>query len=510
MTSNRKFDIIITGGGIAGFTAATILQKYFKKKTALVTGVHPADGEVPFDLFTASLYTGQMETESIARRIFDWITEGKATWERLPSIYERHFYPGRKINLSDNLAHYMDALKEGFPKERGNVDLIFRDIQHAANYTSYYLMKLVLPPILHGVSERFFASGKRYAGSSFEEYLSTMTENGRFKQLLSGQLQNLASCRESTAFIFQSMNMMDFLNGAFAPTGGPATVYRQLAEGYISAGGTLLEGTVSGVDASTNKINALHFIDNSGKEHHLKSKRFIWGLGITSLHEKVKNEKVRQRLVSFAGITEHMPHPVVYEVELNEKFRELNIKGEVFRFFPDEKVAPDEIPQCVSLYPVFSEVSGEQFPEKYIAVVFISGESVQQFFPSDKEIYDLKEYVTEMIKLYQPNLAAAIGEVRHKKPGRFGPNGYLNPFGTAMPSASRARGRMRKNPWKLSNVYLTDADLFIPGAVGSVMSGVTTLGMVMGPFPFFKFFRYLKRESKKVVKIKIKPLKYKK
>lgn len=510
MTSNRKFDIIITGGGIAGFTAATIIQKYFKKKTALITGVQVPEGEVPLDLFTASLYTGQMETESIARRIFDWITDGKLTWERLPSIYERHFYPGRKLNLSDNLAHYMDALKEAFPKEKGNVDLIFRDIQHAANYTSYYLMKLVLPAILHGVSERFFASGKRYAGSSFEEYLSTMTENQRFKQLLSGQLQNLAACRESTAFIFQSMNMMDFLNGAFAPTGGPATVYRRLAETYISAGGTLLEGTVEGVDVSGNKISCLQFLDNEGKEHRLKVKKCIWGLGITTLNEAVKTEKLHQRLAASTGISEHMPHPVVYEVELNEKFRELNIKGEVFRFFPDDKVEPDEIPQAVSLYPVFSEATGEQFPDRYLAVVYISGESTQRFFSSGKEISDLKEYVIEMIKIHQPKLAATIGSVTHQKPGRFGTTGYFNPYGTAMPSASRARGRMKKNPWKLSNVYLTDADLFIPGVVGSVMSGVTAVGMVMGPFPFFKFFRYLKRESKKTVKIKIKPLKYKK
>lgn len=510
MTSNRKFDIIITGGGIAGFTAATIIQKYFKKKTALITGVQAPEGEEPLDLFTASLYTGQMETESIARRIFDWITDSKLTWERLPSIYERHFYPGRKLNLSDNLAHYMDALKEAFPKEKGNVDLIFRDIQHAANYTSYYLMKLVLPAILHGVSERFFASGKRHAGSSFEEYLSTMTENQRFKQMLSGQLQNLAACRESTAFIFQSMNMMDFLNGAFAPTGGPDAIYNRLSEGYTSAGGTLLKGTVESVEISGKRISSLHFLDDVGKDQHLKVKKCIWGLGITALHNAVKSEKVRERLGLQAGISEHMPYPVVFKIEFNEKFRDLNIKGEVFRFFPDDKVEPDEIPQAVSLYPVFSESTGEQFPDNYLAVVFISGESAQQFFSSGKEISDLKEYVIEMIKLNQPKLFAAIGSVTHHKPGRFGPTGYFNPYGTAMPSASRALGRMKKNPWKLSNVFLTDADLFIPGVVGSIMSGVTSVGMVMGPFPFFKFFRYMKRESKKVVKIKIKPLKYKK
>jgi len=306
------------------------------------------------------------------------------------------------------------------------------------------------------------------------------------------------------------MNMMDFLNGAFAPTGGPEAIYRKLADGYTKGGGTLLEGVVSSVDISGKKISGLNFISSSGEEHLLKSKRYIWGLGITSLHDAVKNEKIRQKLISATGITEHMPHPVVYEVELNEKFRELNIKGEVFRFFPDDAVAPDEIPQGVSLYPVFSEVAGDQFPEKYLAVVFISGESAQQFFSSEKEVSDLREYVVEMVRLNQPKLGAALGKVTHLKPGKTGTNGYFNPFGTAMPSAAKARRRIKKNPWKIANVYLTGADLFIPGVVGSVMSGVTTVGMVMGPFPFFKFFRYLKRESKKVVKVKIKPLKYKK
>jgi len=510
LTPNRKFDIIITGGGVAGFIAATVLQKYFKKKTALVTGIRTAPGEVPVELFIPALYTGQMEIESTARKVIDWVTGGKLMWERLPSIYERHFYPGKKLNLSDNLANYMDSLKELFPKEKGNIDLIFRDIQHAANYTSYFLMKHVLPKPLHGVSERFFASGRKHSASSLEGYLSTLTGDRKFKTFISGQLQNLASCREATAFIFHSMNMMEFLNGAFAPSGGVETMYRSLSDGYTSSGGTLLEGSLSGMTLSGKTVKSFDFKGNDGSELHLKGNKILWGLGTRALKHLVARGAGPGDVPGNDTGTGHVPYPVLFELNFDAKIHETNIKGEVFRLFPDVAVEADDIPQAVSLYPVFDKDTGVQSPQKYMAVVFINGEDTPRFLSSSDEIEGLKQYVEQLMRRDIPHMSAAIRSIRHIMPATSGEDWHFNPYGTIMPDTLKASGTVKKNRWNLKNVYETDADLFMPGVVGSVMSGLASVGMIMGAFSFFKFFRFLKRESRKNVRVKVQPLKYKK
>lgn len=510
MTPNRKFDIIITGGGVAGFIAATVLQKYFKKKTALVTGIRAHPGEVPVELFLPALYTGQMEIESTARKVIDWVTGGKLMWERLPSIYERHFYPGKKLNLSDNLANYMDSLKELFPKEKGNIDLIFRDIQHAANYTSYFLMKHVLPKPLHGVSERFFASGRKHSSSSLEGYLTSLTGDKKFKTFISGQLQNLASCREATAFIFHSMNMMEFLNGAFAPAGGVEAMYRSLADGYTSSGGSLFEGSIAGITLSGKTVKSLDFKGNDGNGLQLRGRKILWGLGTRTLqHLVTKDEGTIQPVGKSVG-NGHLPYPVIFEIQFDAKIQETNIRGEVFRLFPENGVEADDIPQAVSLYPVFERNTGVQSPEKYMAVVFINGEDTSRFLSSLEEIESLKEYVRQLIRRDIPHISGAISSIRHIMPATSGEDWHFNPYGTIMPDTMKASGTVKKNRWNLRNVYETDADLFMPGVVGSVMSGLASVGMMMGAFSFFKFFRFLKRESRKNVKIKVKPLKYKK
>ncbi|MBV6445775.1 MAG: hypothetical protein LC102_12005 [Ignavibacteriales bacterium] len=602
MKPDYKYDFLIFGGGIAEFIAAIILQKYFKKKTAIVTGLPLSqEGNPPFDFFASSLYAGQMEYEMQVRKLLNWITNDALLWERLPSVYERHFYPGKKLNLSDNLANYMDELKALFPKEKGNVDLFFRDIQHAANYTSFFLLKHILPGVLHGVAERFFASGRAHASEALEKYLE-ISDNIKFKTILSGQLQNLASCRTATAFTFQSMNMMSFLNGAYSPIGGARGFYNALKSGFLSAGGALYESRIkeiflktrgiSGVEVEfyaekrgfggvqggenfeggglagvsgrenfeggglagvsgrenfegsglagvsgrenfegggsrsgksdvrdTNGVSTGSYSSNGSGSLKLKASKYFWGLGVARFADFVRNEERRKALLSKFTETEKVPYPVNFLIKLNNKMQATNLKGEVLRFFPDSVVEHDEITQGINLFPYYPEASEGQLPSAYIAQVFISGEDTVRILSSESskssessesEIAHLREYISSLIAKNLPPFFEAVDSVSFIPPAELDEHLYFNPYGTIMPSVSKATGGVRKNRWDLRNLYITGADFFIPGVIGSVMSGAATVGMAVGAFSFFRFFRYLKRETAKKPRVKIKPLKYKK
>ncbi len=512
MQLNRhlKFDIIITGAGIASFTAAIILQKFFKKKTAIVTGITTDATTLENSFYFDSFYSGQMENDNFVRKIFDYLTDNKLLWERLPSVYERHFYPKAKLNISDNLAQYMDGLKKLFPKERGNVDSFFKDIQHAANYTSFYLLKFILPLALHKITERFFASGKRFSTITSEEYLQSLTSDSNFKTTISGQMQNLASCREGTAAIFQAINMMGLLNGGFAPFGGIRAIYKTLMDAYKSAGGIVFEN--NGIDElvlSGNKVKEIK-LKNNQEDFTLKAGRLFWGLGVASIPKYLKKDEEKERLTSYFSAREFVPFPVVFRLKFNEKSEKLNLKGEVLRFFPANSADSDEISQGCNLYPDFTTSTNESLPTGYFAAVFIGGEDPENFLSQESNIEDLKEYLLGMIERYIPELKKCIDSIEEIPATSIGRGGLFNPYGSIMPSTQKIVGEPAKNPYKLNNLFITGSDLFIPGITPSVMSGVTSVGMALGAFRFFKFFRYLKKSSNKKVKVKIKPLKYKK
>jgi len=506
----EKFDVIIAGSSLAEFSAGIVLQKFFGKKTAIVTGIDNNKSSQSIDFLSASLFTGQMEPDSFIRKISNYLTDNKLTWEKLPSVYERHFYPKWRLNLSDNLAAYMGELKKLFPKDKGNIDIYFRDIQHAADYTSFFLLRFILPPVLHTVSERFFATGKKFATLSVEEFIDSLSTDKNLKTALSGQLQNFASCRESTGFIFHAMNMMGTLNGAFAPKGGPEVMYNQLKSSYISHGGTLLESsTIDEVTISGKTIKDLSVINSDSKTSRLKCNKIFWGMGMENLPALVKDEKIRTQLTNLSPVKEFVPYPILFEINFNDAIKKLNSKGEIFRLFPSNQADADEIPQGCNLYPVYSAESTDSMPDKYIAVVFVNGDDPGAFLQNEKNISDLKGYLMDMINLYIKDFGGCISSVEQIIPGALTKSFYINPYGTVMPSTGKIKTQLHKNPYRLNNLFVTGADLFIPGVTASIMSGITTVGVAFGAFRFFRFFRYLKQQANKKVKIKIKPLKVK-
>lgn len=509
LNKSLKFDVIIIGAGISSFASAIILQKFFKKKTALVTGIAQSLDNPEKNFYLDAFYSGQMESDSFVRKIFDYLSDDKLLWERLPSIYERHFYPKAKLNISDNLAQYMDGLKSLFPKEKGNVDSFFKDIQHAANYTSFYLLRFILPPTLHRLTERFFVSGKKFAALNSEDYLNSLSSDTKFKTVISGQLQNLASCREGTSSIFQAINMMGLLNGGFAPAGGINAIYNSLKESYLSTGGKLFEnGMIDDIVISGRKVTEIK-IKSPDEKISLRAAKLFWGSGIKTLPEYVSDSETRERLKGYFPVQEFVPFPVAFKLKFNKRSEKLNLKGEILRFFPANSADQDEIPQACNLFPWFPENSTSTLPAGYFAVIFINGDDPQSFLTQPDKIEDLKKYLDQLMRLYVPEFPDCIESVEFIPPSSTGKGGLYNPFGTVMPTTQKVMREPVNNPYKLKNLFINGADLFIPGITPSIMAGITTVGMAFGAFRFFKFFRYLKRVSNKKVKIKIKPLKYK-
>jgi phytoene dehydrogenase-like protein len=497
LIKSSKFQYIIVGGGFAEFTVAILLQKFYKKKTALVTGLTGDVTAIPNDFYFPSQFAGQMENHSFVKDISNYLTDDQLIWERLPSVYERHFYPNKIINLSDNLAIYMDQLKKSFNKEKDAVDSFFKDIQDAANYTNFFLLKLFFPKSLHFISEKFFASGKKLSSLSLEEYLESLTANIQLKSSLSGTLQNFASTRESTAFIFHAFNVMNSINGSFAPLGGSESSYNALKISYLNSGGTVFQDyRVNQINIHGNNVRSIDIIQNSNEEINLKANNYFWGLGTNNIPDFIKDFHLNKQLLEKPKVPP-LPFPVAFMISMSDEAKKLNTKGEVLRFFPNNSSDSDEIPQACNLYPIFASDTTEQVPLQYLAVIFIQGDTSEEFIEDSIKISDLKKYLNDIIKLHFKEFSENIVSIDFLKNSKLSDNKYFNPFGTVMPSVEKVISQTLKNPLEIKNLFTIGSDLFIPGAASSIMSGIASIGMSLGAFKFFKFFRYLKKKRKK-------------
>ncbi|MDJ0719946.1 MAG: NAD(P)-binding protein [Prochloraceae cyanobacterium] len=110
MSNSNKYDAIVIGSGIGGLTAAAILSKYNHKKV-LVLEQHYVIGGLTHEFERKGFhwdvgihYVGEMGEGEIGRKIFDYITEGKLRWNKMPDPFEKFVYPDFTFEVYNEIA----------------------------------------------------------------------------------------------------------------------------------------------------------------------------------------------------------------------------------------------------------------------------------------------------------------------------------------------------------------------------------------------------------------------
>ena len=98
--ANEQFDAIVIGSGIGGLATASLLAQLEGKRVLLLerhfqiggfTHSFSRQGGLEWDV--GLHYVGEVQIGSVARAIFDFITQGQVDWQAMPDVYDRLVFP---------------------------------------------------------------------------------------------------------------------------------------------------------------------------------------------------------------------------------------------------------------------------------------------------------------------------------------------------------------------------------------------------------------------------------
>ena len=178
MKQQKTFDVIIIGSGMGSLTVASLLAKC-RGFSALVLEQHYTiggqthafyrKGKTEFDV--GLHYIGSMDRGE-SKDIFDFITEGKIQWQKMPEEFEKFCYPGIEFNVPSNKVAYRQRLIEKFPQEKDSIERYFQDVKIAAKWYAAALVEDTLPFWLQPFFRFTFNRKGKLANITTENYLN--------------------------------------------------------------------------------------------------------------------------------------------------------------------------------------------------------------------------------------------------------------------------------------------------------------------------------------------------
>ncbi len=246
----NKFDVIIIGSGISGLSAASILSKLFKKKVLLLerhfkiggfTHIFKRKGGYGEYHWDVGLhYVGQMESGSMSRAVFDYVTDGNVKWKKMPDPYDVFVYPDFTFKAMEGERYLKAEMTKLFPAEAAAIEKYFEDIKIVTKWFGRYNFSLTLKPAARKISSYLFSKGSELALMTLKEYLDSNFTDEKLKALLASQWGDYGLPPSLGSMAVHSLIVNHYINGGFYPVGGSKKIADSVIPLIENAGGSAL------------------------------------------------------------------------------------------------------------------------------------------------------------------------------------------------------------------------------------------------------------------------------
>ena len=150
--SKSTYDLIIIGSGMGGLSLASIMAKARGWKVLVLEQHHVIGGythtfkrQRKFEWDVGLHYVGELGKGGNSRLLFDYITDGKLEWNKMPDPFDVFSYPDFTFREREGAENFMADLIEMFPEEKKAIEQYFKDIKRAGNWNMARIMSGVLP-----------------------------------------------------------------------------------------------------------------------------------------------------------------------------------------------------------------------------------------------------------------------------------------------------------------------------------------------------------------------------
>lgn len=241
---NGPYDAIVIGSGIGGLTAAACLSKLGKKVVVLeqhytAGGFTHSYDRNGYEWDVGVHYIGDMGVKhTMARRLFDYVTDSKLQWAPMDPVYDRLFIGDRQVDLVAGPKAFADNLKEEFPGEEQAIDTYLDYLGKVAKAMPGVTLAKVLPNLLASPFRHLARrSAPSFLNKPTQEVLETLTSNQELIAALTGQWGDNGMVPTESSFIIHALIARHYLHGGYYPIGGASEMAKTIIPVIQQSGG---------------------------------------------------------------------------------------------------------------------------------------------------------------------------------------------------------------------------------------------------------------------------------
>jgi all-trans-retinol 13,14-reductase len=523
MTHSHQYDAIVIGSGIGGLTAAALLSKFNRKKVLILEQHFVVGGFIQeFSHAGFRWDIGVQAVEGVAkgdigRAVFDYITDGKLQWKKLPDPYEKLVYPDFTFEIDSNREHYITDLIDLFPAETSNLKQYFFDLKKAVLWYGIYLTVQNAPQWFQEIAQPWVRRCGTLARLTTQEYLDRHFQDPRLKALLTSQWIGYGLPPAQSSFGIHALVSQNWGKGSWYPVGGSQAITDCILPTIERAGGTVLlrqrvteimveKGTAIGVrtqkahdgTAEIEEYYAPVIISDAGAVNTY-TKLLREDVDIGDRHPMRSFPKGYSMLILFLGLN---ASPATLGFEVADYWIYSGYDHD--RALQEQLSKPEKIlNSCILSFPSLKSPTAQHTAEITIFAeydYFAQWQS-QPWRKRDTDYYELKEKISQcmidFVEQRYPGFKTSIECYELATPltmEYFDLSDKGAAYGIPwVPERFDQRWIGAKTPIK--NLYLTGADALIHGIVGALMAGVMTSGLANGGFGFLRIMFAIGRES---------------
>lgn len=293
------YDAIVIGSGIGGLTTAACLARQGRKVAVLeqhytAGGFTHAYARNGYEWDVGVHYIGDMGSpNTLARRLFDYITDGELQWAPMDANYDRFYIGDEQYDLMAGRKAFREGLVARFPKEAAAIDRYLELLDEVSSGMRLFTLTKALPHIPLRLLDRLLGAAVPRAvrwllPASFNrttwEVLSELTKDEKLIAVLTGQWGDCGVPPRRSSFIIHALIAKHYLYGGYYPVGGASRIAETIIPVIQSAGGDVFTyADVTGIVVKDGRATGVTLADG----HTLEAPLIISNAGVINTFEKL-------------------------------------------------------------------------------------------------------------------------------------------------------------------------------------------------------------------------------
>jgi phytoene dehydrogenase-like protein len=306
------FDAIVIGSGIGGMGTAALLAKAARLRVLVLERHFTAGGfthvfhRPGFQWDVGVHYIGQVHRSgSDAARLFEYLAEGRLSWNAMPDVYDRVSVDGIHFDFVSGRERLRDALIQAFPREQREIDRYFKTVDRCIRRLPLFFADKMLPPALAGtVGVGLRAPFLKFARQTTAQVLHALGVSRELKAVLTAQWGDYGLPPSQSSFGIHAVVAQHYFDGAAYPVGGASQIAASLLPTIERSGGALV------IDAEVDRIltdgpRALGVRMKDGRE--LRAGAVVSDAGIRTTMERLVPSEASDELERLAAKVRRLP-----------------------------------------------------------------------------------------------------------------------------------------------------------------------------------------------------------